>query len=158
MNKLGLMDIQEITQPKTKNSVFRQTSGVLVVTAIIVLCSLGWCASSNVSANISAGQEAGDPNHGREVFEKRCAGCHALDREKEGPRLRGVFGRKSGSITTFKYSDAMKSANVIWDASSLDQWLTDPDKFIPDSDMDFRLSNSADRSDVIAYLKQLSNK
>jgi cytochrome c len=156
------MEIQELTQPKTENSFFRRASGqglarvmVAIITIIIYICALNrWPASK-----VSAGQnETGDPNHGREVFEKRCAGCHALDREKEGPRLRGVFGRKAGSITSFKYSDAVKSANVIWDASSLDQWLTDPDKLIPDSDMGFRLSNATDRSDVIAYLKQLSNK
>src|SRR5437763_13644271 len=93
------MGIQELTQPKTENSVFRPASGqcfarVMAVIAIVTIiisciCALNWWPSSRVSAGQN---DAGDPNHGREVFAKRCAGCHALDREKEGPRLRGVFG------------------------------------------------------------------
>jgi cytochrome c len=125
----------------------------MIVFALVAVLALP--PSSEVSA--AQNSAGGDPNHGREIFEKRCTGCHALDNEKEGPRLRGVFGRKSGSIPSFKYSDAVKSANIIWDANSLDRWLTDPDKFIPDNDMDFHLAKAAERSDVIAYLRQLSN-
>jgi cytochrome c len=98
------------------------------------------------------------PDHGRDVFERRCTGCHSLDNEKEGPRLRGVYGRKSGSVTSFTYSDALKKANITWDESNLDKWLADPDKFIPDVDMDFHLEKPDERSAVIAYLKQLSGK
>jgi cytochrome c len=98
------------------------------------------------------------PDHGREIFDRRCTGCHALDNDKEGPRLRGVYGRKAGSVSTFKYSDALKKADLTWGDSNLDQWLTDPDKFIPDVDMDFHLEKPDERSAVIAYLKQLSSK
>jgi cytochrome c len=101
---------------------------------------------------------SGGADHGREVFDRRCTGCHALDNDKEGPRLRSVYGRKAGSVSSFKYSDALKKANVTWDDSNLDRWLTDPDKFIPDVDMDFHLEKPDERSAVIAYLKQLSNK
>ena len=51
---------------------------------------------------------AGDPIRGKDLFEKRCGGCHSLDARKEGPRLRNVYGRKAGSISSFKYSDALK--------------------------------------------------
>ena len=153
------MRIQAFTQGKTKKTTFRPVSSHRFIFGIVIFGVMSVCAWTWVSPfGVSAGQNnPGDPSRGREVFEKRCAGCHALDREKHGPRLRGVFGRKSGSITSFKYSDALKSANTIWDAASLDQWLTDPDKFIPDNDMDFRLSNSDERNDVIAFLKQQSN-
>ena len=100
----------------------------------------------------------GSADHGREIFDRRCTGCHALDNDKEGPRLRGVYGRKAGSVSTFKYSDALKKADLTWGDSNLDQWLTDPDKFIPDVDMDFHLEKADERSAVIAYLKQLSSK
>ena len=98
------------------------------------------------------------PDHGRELFERRCTGCHSLDIDKEGPRLRGVYGRKSGSVTSFKYSDALQKAGITWDEVSLDKWLTDPDKFIADVDMDFHLEKPDERRAVIAYLKQLSSK
>lgn len=98
-----------------------------------------------------------DSTRGRELFEKYCAQCHRLDTEKKGPRLRGVFGRKAGSVPTFSYSEALKKADVTWDANSLNQWLTDPDKFIPDNNMDFQLQDADGRAAVIAYLKTLSN-
>ena len=110
------------------------------------------------SAVVVQDSNAANPDHGRELFERRCTGCHSLDNDKEGPRLRGVYGRKSGSLASFKYSDALQKAGITWDESSLDKWLTDPDKFVPDADMDFHLEKPDERSAVIAYLKQLSSK
>ena len=103
-------------------------------------------------------QNSSSPDHGREIFERRCTGCHALDNDKEGPRLRGVYGRKAGSVPSFKYSDAVKKAGVTWDETALDKWLTNPDSFIADADMDFHLEKADERSAVIAYLKTLSTK
>jgi len=99
---------------------------------------------------------AQDPARGKELFEKRCTGCHALDKEKEGPRLRAVYGRTSGSVSSFNYSDAVKKARITWDAASLDKWLTDPDKVIPENDMSFQVVKAEERADIIAYLRQLS--
>ena len=122
-----------------------------VAVALLLPCSYAVFAAP-------AGKGMGDANRGRELFEKRCTGCHSLDGDKEGPRLRGVFGRKSGSAPSFKYSDALKNANITWDADVLDKWLTDPDKLVPNNDMEFQLAKAAERSDVIAYLKQLSSQ
>jgi cytochrome c len=102
--------------------------------------------------------EAPSLSRGKETFEKRCGGCHSLDRDKEGPRLRGVYGRISGSVPSFNYSTALKSAHISWDAGSLDKWLADPDKVVPDSDMAFHVDKPDERHDIIAYLKDLSGK
>ena len=96
----------------------------------------------------------GDAAAGRTVFEKRCTGCHALDHEKEGPRLAGVVGRKAGAISSFAYSDAVKKSAVVWAEGLLDKWLTDPETVIPDNDMSFRLNNPAERAAIIAFLKE----
>jgi cytochrome c len=90
---------------------------------------------------------------GKDLFERRCSGCHARDLNKEGPRLRGVFGRKAGSVADFEYSEAVKKKAVRWDEASLDQWLTDPDAMAPGTDMAFRLKDADERRAVIAYLK-----
>jgi cytochrome c len=92
---------------------------------------------------------------GKELFERRCTGCHALDHDKEGPRLGGVYGRLSGSVASFQYSDALKKAHINWDTESLDKWLTDPEKLVPDNDMAFHVENAAERSEIISYLKQM---
>lgn len=111
------------------------------------------------SAVALAGQaDTGDAKRGQELFQRRCTSCHNLDSEKEGPRLRGVFGRKVATVPSFNYSDALKNARLVWDADSLDKWLTDTDKFIPDNDMNLSLKKPDERADIIAYLKQLSNQ
>jgi cytochrome c len=101
---------------------------------------------------------AGDRPRGKSLFERRCAGCHSLDGDKEGPRLRGVYGRRSGSVPSFKYSDALKRADITWDAVALEKWLTDPEKLVPDNDMGFLLENPDERKEIINYLQQLSGK
>ena len=127
--------------------------------ALAIFC-LAIIALSPYSFSMSAQGQAspGDARHGQEVFQRRCISCHNLDSEKEGPRLRGVFGRKSASVASFSYSDALKGAKLTWDADTLEKWLADSDKFIPDSDMNLVVKNPQERADIIAYLKQLSSQ
>jgi len=92
---------------------------------------------------------------GSDLFQRRCSGCHALDTNKEGPRLRGVYGRKAASVADFEYSEALKKVSVHWDDASLDRWLTDPDGMAPGTDMAFHVSDSEERKALIEYLKWL---
>ena len=98
-----------------------------------------------------------EPERGKELFARRCSGCHAADLNKEGPRLRGVYGRAAASAPGFDYSDALKKAGLRWDETNLDRWLADPEAMVPDSDMAFRMADREDRKAVIAYLKTLRN-
>lgn len=96
--------------------------------------------------------------NGKALFERRCGGCHALDRDKEGPRLGGVYGRAAGSVGSFEYSDALKKAKITWDGEFLEKWLTDPEQLVPNNNMSFHVENPAERREIIAYLKQNSGK
>jgi cytochrome c len=118
-------------------------------TAIIVLA---------MAALAAIAASAPDARRGQEAFEKRCTGCHSLDRVKVGPPLRNVYGQRAGQNSQFSYSDAVKSAAVTWNETTLDQWLSDTESVIPDNDMTFRLGDAHERGDIIAYLKQLSGK
>ena len=100
--------------------------------------------------------QAGDAENGKEAFQRRCGGCHSPDRTMEGPRLRGVYGRRSGSTPDFQYSDALKNARITWNEDNLDKWLTDTEALVPNNDMSFRVPNPDERRDIIAYLKALS--
>jgi|SRR5690242_5485008 cytochrome c len=91
---------------------------------------------------------------GKTLFEKRCGGCHALDRDKEGPRLGGVYGRTAGAVDSFQYSEALKKSKIIWSDATLEQWLTDTEKLVPNNDMAFHVENPDERRAIIAYLKQ----
>lgn len=95
---------------------------------------------------------------GQALFEKRCGGCHALDRDKEGPRLGGVYGRTAGSVPSFQYSEGLKNSKLVWDAETLDRWLTGPEKLVPDTDMAFHVDKAEERRYIIAYLKHVSGK
>ena len=113
--------------------------------------------SSETSATVSAAA-AGDADRGRVLFEKRCTGCHSLDHDMEGPRLRTVYGRKTGDVTSFSYSATLKSAQITWNDVSLDKWLTDPDSLVPGNDMSFHVPNPNERADIIRFLKVTSEK
>jgi cytochrome c len=96
----------------------------------------------------------GDAVRGKAVFEKRCIGCHAINVDREGPRLAGVFGRKAGSVPGFTYSAGLKNLGLTWNDATLERWLSDPDMVVPDNNMSFSVPKAEERQDVIAYLKQ----
>jgi cytochrome c len=100
-----------------------------------------------------AGELTGDAARGETLYEA-CQDCHSLDKNDVGPRHRGVFGRKAASLPDYDYSDALKSANIVWNEETLDKWLTDPQAVAPGAKMFFHLDNPQDRADVIAYLKE----
>ena len=93
---------------------------------------------------------------GRELYEKRCSGCHGLDTLKVGPPLRAAFGRRAASDPKFPYSEGLKKASLVWDETTLNRWLADPEALVPDNDMSFRLDQADERSAIVSYLKQLS--
>jgi len=97
---------------------------------------------------------AGNAARGKAVFEKRCTGCHAMEVDREGPRLAGVFGRKAGSISGFAYSMGLKNSGVTWTDATLEKWLSDPDLMVPDNNMSFSVPKAEERRDLIAFLKQ----
>jgi cytochrome c oxidase assembly protein subunit 11 len=96
---------------------------------------------------------APDAAHGRELFDERCAACHALRDNKTGPLLGGVVGRRAGSAPGYRYSPGLASAGLIWTPENLDQWLSDPRKFIAGAKMPVRVIEASSRRDIIGYLE-----
>jgi cytochrome c len=117
-------------------------------------CALGLMAP----VLLAVAQSTGDAARGQAVFEKRCTGCHSLQQDRVGPRLQGVFGRTSGGITGFPYSQELIKAHIVWDAKSLEQWLADPDTLVPGNNMEFHVAKAEERRDVIQFLKEASGK
>ena len=96
----------------------------------------------------------GDPTRGEQIYH-RCQGCHSIDTNRVGPRHAGLFGRRAGSLDDYSYSDAMRGSGIVWDETTLDQFLTAPRKFIPGTKMPFAgITDAQERADLIAYLKQ----
>ena len=108
-----------------------------------------------VCALISGAASAADPASGEKQFKAKCAVCHTVEQGKNkiGPSLFGIVGRKSGSIEGFKYSEANKSANLTWDEPTLDKYLTDPKALVKGTIMTFPgIKSDTERADVVAYL------
>lgn len=102
-------------------------------------------------------QAAGDAEAGATLFKRICGGCHQVGesaRGSFGPQLNGIFGRPSGSTTDYQYSDAMKSAGIVWTRETLIAYLEDPKEVVPGTRMIFwGLSDPEKIEDVLAYLQ-----
>ncbi len=120
---------------------------ILVQLAVLVIPSLG----------CSVSLAAGAPDRGREIFAV-CAACHTSGQGvvNPGPELRGVVGRKAGTVPGYRYSRAMKNAKVTWGADTLDAYLANPQGFVPGNAMPFPgLPEAKDRQELIAFLQTL---
>lgn len=98
----------------------------------------------------------GDPKRGARVY-GACAACHSLEPglNLTGPSLAGLWGKKAASVAVFvRYSTALKEQAFIWDETSLNAWLTDPNAFVDGTYMTFRgIDDAKVRADLIAFLK-----
>jgi cytochrome c len=97
---------------------------------------------------------AADAAHGKVVFQT-CAACHSDRPDAVGPNLRGIYGRKAGSLEDFRYSNAMLRADIVWDEANLRSYIKDPQAKVPGNRMPFGgLDDPKDIDDAIAYLKE----
>ena len=122
----------------------KRSRGLLAVLAIGIVIPFAAAAAT----------PGADPDKGKAAFEQ-CAACHSLGEagDHDGPTLKSVFGRKAGSLEDYRYSTAMKRSAVTWDAMTLDQYVMDPQAFIPGNRMAFAgITDKAERDDLIAYL------
>jgi cytochrome c len=107
-------------------------------------------------SSVTTAYAAPDLANGAKQFNK-CKSCHTIVKGGKnliGPNLNGLFGRKSGSVTGYNYSPAMKAAGVTWNDAKLDVYLTDPKAMVKGTRMSFAgIKNAKDRTDLIAYLK-----
>lgn len=107
-------------------------------------------------------EAAGDAEAGGKLFKRICSGCHQVGesaRGSFGPQLNGIFGRLSASTTDYLYSDAMKSAGIVWNRETLTAYLEDPKEVVPGTRMIFwGLSDPEKVEDVLAYLQTFQSQ
>jgi cytochrome c len=107
-------------------------------------------------------QAAGDAEAGATLFKRICGGCHQVGesaRGSFGPQLNGIFGRPSGSTTDYQYSDAMKSAGIVWTRETLTAYLEAPKELVPGTRMIFwGLSDPEKIDNLLAYLQTFQRR
>lgn len=126
-----------------------RSRGVLLGAATLVLLGAAQSSAQDVAA-------------GEKLF-ARCKACHAVGegaKNKVGPHLNGVVGRKAGGLEEFKYSGAMTEAGeggLTWNEETLAAYLADPRGFVKGNRMAFAgIKKEEDLANVIAYLKTFS--
>lgn len=117
---------------------------LLVLTAAALAASAGAALAQDAAA-------------GEEVF-KKCRACHQVGETAKnavGPKLNGLFGRKSGTVEGFNYSEANKNSGVTWDEPTFAKYIADPKGFMPGNKMAFAgVKDEKDVKDLTAFLKQ----
>lgn len=120
-----------------------------------VLIGLG-TAMLGAAAHIAAQTPEGNAARGATVF-AQCAACHSVEPgvHLTGPSLARVWGRRAGTVEGFsRYSEPLMRATVVWDATTLDRWLEEPQAVVPQNLMTFPgLRDARQRADLVAYLK-----
>ena len=113
-----------------------------------------------IAASIAAaasGARAQDAGAGKTSFNK-CLACHAVGegaKNKVGPVLNGLDGRKSGTIEGYSYSEANKSSGITWNKDNFLDYIRDPKAKIPGTKMVFAgIKNEKEANDLWAYLAQ----
>jgi cytochrome c len=104
---------------------------------------------------------AQDAAAGEKIF-AQCRACHQVGptaKNAVGPVLNGLFGRKSGTIEGYNYSEPNKSSGIVWDEATFTDYIKDPRAKIPGTKMIYPgLKDEQRIKDLIAYLKQFDAK
>lgn len=117
-------------------------------------------AVSAITTSLVLVQAQAQPlSQGQVVFVRECAKCHQIGpdaKNRIGPHLNGLFGRKAGSVEGFKnYSEANRTANFVWTEDLLRQYIKDPKGMMIGTTQVYRgLLNDADIDALIVYLRE----
>lgn len=114
-------------------------------------------AAAAAFAFATTGASAQDAAAGEKVFLK-CKVCHQVGegaKNAVGPVLNGLFGRKSGSVEGYSYSDANKNSGITWEPAVFAEYIKNPRAKVPGTKMVFAgITNDKDIADLTAYLQQ----
>jgi len=117
-----------------------------------LLLAAGGIVAAMTQAALSQDLAAGENSF------KKCLACHAVGegaKNKVGPLLNGLDGRKSGTIEGFSYTDANKNSGIVWSEESFKEYIRDPRAKIPGTKMVFPgIKNEKEAGDLWGYLKQ----
>lgn len=120
----------------------------MIVRLVIAAAAIALMPFAAAAQDVAAGEKS---------FNK-CRACHQVGETAKntvGPVLNGLFGRKSGTIEGYNYSDANKNSGITWDEAVFAEYIKDPKAKIPGTKMAFAgIKNEQEIKDLTAFLKQ----
>lgn len=131
--------------------------------ALVLLLTLGLTACEKTPPDYRAEvtlpeYTAGDALKGKLLYKDACTQCHQLTPglNKKGPQLLNVYGAPAAELKDYNYSQSLQNTGWTWDAETLDTYIADPVKVLPDSKMlSDPMPDASERTDIIAYLSTL---
>lgn len=115
------------------------------------------------SAFPSLANDIGQADKGEAVF-RECARCHSVGqgaKNRVGPHLNGIFGRRAAAVDGFSYSNGltrMGKDGLVWDFDLLDRYVENPKAFASDTRMAYKgLKDAGQRADLLAFLRRYSD-
>lgn len=100
-------------------------------------------------------QGSGSAESGATLFRLKCASCHSVSCNRQGPKLEGVFGRRAGGVADFRqYTAELKASGIVWNDETLDAYLRDPNGLVPGTSMASwgRVDSADERKALIAHM------
>jgi len=117
-----------------------------LILSFLVVAATSAAASGALAQDVAAGKSS---------FNK-CLPCHAIGegaKNKVGPELNGIDGRKSGSAPDYSYSDANKNSGITWSKETFLEYIKDPKAKIPGTKMTFAgIKSETEAQNLWAYL------
>ncbi|MBR0869666.1 c-type cytochrome [Bradyrhizobium tropiciagri] len=106
---------------------------------------------------LSAGSAQDAGVSGEQAFNNSCRTCHTVKDgdNRAGPNLHNIVGRKAGSAPNYRYSEAMKSSDIVWDEGKLLRFIEDPDALVSGNGMKpyTGVRSEEERKRIVAFLK-----
>lgn len=117
---------------------------LLLATALVSLATISAAPAQDLAA-------------GKTSFNK-CMACHAIGenaKNKVGPELNGLNGRKAGMVEGYSYSDANKNSGITWSEAEFKDYIKAPKAKIPGTKMAFAgITKQSEIDNLWAFLAQ----
>ena len=115
----------------------------LMIGAVVLAASAGHALAQDLTAG--------------EASFRKCHPCHDVGetaKNKLGPELNGLDGRKAGTVENGTYSQGMRNSGITWNEQAFREFVSNPAAKVSGTMMLLSVTDGKEIGDLWAYLKQ----